>query len=128
MSTVGAVLEILATRYNYVAALVLLGIGMYMAIESRNLIKKVIGMNIFQTGIFLFFVTSAYVDGANPPLLSQSGPYVSPLPHVLILTAIVVGVGLTAVALALLVRIYAEYGTLDESVLRELTTEDPTDE
>ena len=120
MSAVGTAVELLATRYNYVAVLVLLGVGMYMAIESENLIKKVIGMNVFQTGIFLFFVTTAFVEGGNPPLLSQPGPYVSPLPHVLILTAIVVGVGLTAVALALLVRIYAEYGTLSEDVLEEI--------
>ncbi len=120
MSAVGTAIEVLATRYNYVAVLVLLGIGMYMAIESQNLIKKVIGMNVFQTGIFLFFVTTAFVESGNPPLLSQPGPYVSPLPHVLILTAIVVGVGLTAVALALLVRIYAEYGTLSEDVLEEI--------
>lgn len=123
MSATEVALELLATRYNYVAVLLLLGIGMYMLIESANLIKKVIGMNIFQTGIFLFFVTTAYVTDANPPLLSQSGPYVSPLPHVLILTAIVVGVGLTAVALALLVRIYAEYGTLNEDVLGEIQHE-----
>jgi multicomponent Na+:H+ antiporter subunit C len=120
MSAVETLLELLATRYNYVAVLALMGIGMYMLIESTNLVKKVIGMNIFQTGIFLFFVTSAYVTGANPPLLSEPEPHVSPLPHVLILTAIVVGVGLTAVALALLVRIYAEYGTLNEDVLEEI--------
>lgn len=123
MTAIETAIELLATRYNYVAALVLLGVGMYMLIESENLIKKVIGMNIFQTGIFLFFVTSGFVTNGNPPLLSEPGPYVSPLPHVLILTAIVVGVGLTAVALALLVRIYAEYGTLDEDVLKEIQHE-----
>jgi len=111
---------LLATRYNYVAVLLLLGIGAYVAIESDNLVKKVIGMNVFQTAIFLFFVTTAFVRGANPPSLGSEGPYVSPLPHVLILTAIVVGVALTAVALALLVRIYAEYGTLNETVLEDL--------
>lgn len=115
--------ELLATRYNYVAVLLLLGIGVYVAIDSDSLVKKVIGMNVFQTGIFLFFVTTAFVTGANPPSLTGEGPYVSPLPHVLILTAIVVGVGLTAVALALLVRIYSEYGTLDEAVLGELHDE-----
>jgi multicomponent Na+:H+ antiporter subunit C len=123
MTALEPAVELLATRYNYVAVLVLLGIGMYMLIESENLIKKVIGMNIFQTGIFLFFVTSAFVTDGNPPLLSEPAPYVSPLPHVLILTAIVVGVGLTAVALALLVRIYAEYGTLNEDVLKEIQHE-----
>jgi len=114
------VVDLLLTRYNYAVALVLLGIGLYMLIGNRNLVKKVIGMNIFQTAIFLIFITAAYVEGGNPPLLSGPEPYVSPLPHVLILTAIVVGVSLTAVALALTIRIYAEYGTLDEPVLRRL--------
>ncbi|WP_018258135.1 cation:proton antiporter subunit C [Halomicrobium katesii] len=109
------------THYNYYAVVALLGIGVYMLVESSNLVKKVIGMNVFQTGIFLFFVTAAYRSGAGPAVVHEGGgPYVSPLPHVLILTAIVVGVSLTAVALALIVRIYAEYGTLDEEVLREL--------
>jgi len=110
--------EILLTRYNYVAVVLLLGIGIYMMVANANLVKKVIGMNVFQTGIFLFFITSAYISGATPPLLTREPPHVSPLPHVLILTAIVVGVSLTAVALALIVRIYAEYGTLNEDVLR----------
>jgi multicomponent Na+:H+ antiporter subunit C len=114
------VVELLATRYYYLATFLLLGIGTYMMIADANLVKKVIGLNIFQTGIFLFFIAAAYVEGANPPLLSEAGPYVSPLPHVLILTAIVVGVSLTAVALGLVVRIYAEYGTLEADVVREV--------
>lgn len=118
-----AVADLLLTRYNYVAVVMLSGIGVYMMIENENLVKKVIGMNVFQTAIFLFFVTTAYVEGAAPAILDGSGPYVSPLPQVLILTAIVVGVSLTAVALALIVRIYAEYGTLDEEVLREVMHE-----
>ena len=117
-------IDLLLTRYNYVAVVLLLGVGTYMLIENSNLVKKVIGMNVFQTGIFLFFITAAYVESANPPLLAHPGPYVSPLPHVLILTAIVVGVSLTAVALALVVRIYAEYGTLDEDVLREVRADE----
>ncbi|MHB9285725.1 cation:proton antiporter subunit C [Halobacteriales archaeon Cl-PHB] len=113
--------DLLLTRYNYVVALLLLGIGIYVMVESRNLVKKVIGMNVFQTAIFLVFITAAYRRGGEPPILHEGGgPYVSPLPHVLILTAIVVGVSLTAVALALVVRIYAEYGTLDEADLRRL--------
>nr|WP_267625127.1 cation:proton antiporter subunit C [Halobium salinum] len=116
------ILDILLTRYNYVVVALLLPVGAYMMIENRNLVKKVIGMNVFQTGIFLFFITAAYREGASPPLVGDGGAgvtYVSPLPHVLILTAIVVGVSLTAVALALIVRIYAQYGTLDERRLRE---------
>ena len=114
-------IDALLTHYNYYAVVLLLGIGVYMLVESPNLIKKVIGMNIFQTGIFLFFITAAYVGGGSAPVVGEGGgPYVSPLPHVLILTAIVVGVALTAVALALVIRIYAEYGTLNESTIEEL--------
>jgi multicomponent Na+:H+ antiporter subunit C len=112
--------SLLASRSYYLAVFLLLGVGTYVMIADRNLVKKIIGMNIFQTGIFLFFITAAYVDGASSPLLTAEGPYVSPLPHVLILTAIVVGVSLTAVALGLVVRIYGEYGTLDTVVIREM--------
>jgi len=118
------ILDLLSTHYNYYAVVVLLGIGLYMLAASSNLIKKVIGMNIFQTGIFLFFITLAFRAGATSPIVDGKGAdpsqFVSPLPHVLILTAIVVGVSLTAVALALVVRIYSEYGTLDEDTLTEL--------
>jgi multicomponent Na+:H+ antiporter subunit C len=122
---VTAVVDLLLTRYNYVAVVLLLGIGVYMIGASENLVKKVIGMNVFQTGIFLFFITSAFVTGGHVPIIKEGVErYVSPLPHVLILTAIVVGVSLTAVALALIVRIYAEYGTLQEDVLREIQTDE----
>ncbi|PSP33699.1 cation:proton antiporter [Halobacteriales archaeon QH_10_67_22] len=117
-------IEALADRVYYLAVFLLLGVGTYMLIGNANLVKKVIGMNIFQTGIFLFFITAAYIDGASPPLLSAPGPYVSPLPHVLILTAIVVGVSLTAVALGLIVRIYSEYGTLDEDAIAKVIADE----
>lgn len=117
-------IDLVADRVYYLVTFLLLGIGTYMMIGSRNFIKKIIGMNVFQTGIFLFFIASAYVTGASSPVLDLEGPYVSPLPHVLILTAIVVGVSLTAVALALVVRIYGEYGTLREDVLEEVEAHD----
>lgn len=114
------VLDVVAARQFYVVVFLLVGIGTYMMIGSRDLVKKVIGMNILQTGIFLFFITAAFVANANPPLLTIEPPYVSPLPHVLILTAIVVGVSLTAVALGLVVRIYREFGSLNEAVIQEV--------
>jgi len=118
-------IDLLATRFSYLVVVALIGIGLYGVTASPNLVKKVIGLNIFQVGIFLFFVTSGYVTGAAPPLLGHgSGPYASPLPHVLILTAIVVGVSLTAVALALVVRIYDAYGTLDEDAIEEVRSYD----
>ena len=113
-------IEFLASRIYYLVSFTLLGVGTYMMIGNANLVKKVIGMNIFQTGIFLFFIVIAFVDGASPPLLTAPEPYVSPLPHVLILTAIVVGVSLTAVALGLIVRIYEEYGSLNEDAIRKV--------
>jgi multicomponent Na+:H+ antiporter subunit C len=118
------VIEVLATRWAYATFVVVMVAGLYMMIANANLVKKVIGLNLFQSAIFLFFIASAYVDGAKPAIVSPDGgggPYVSPLPHVIVLTAIVVGVSLTAVALALIVRIHEEYGTVDESVLREVS-------
>ncbi|WP_115862597.1 cation:proton antiporter subunit C [Halorussus litoreus] len=117
-------IDAFAPRYLYLVTFLLLGIGTYMMIGNRNLVKKVIGMNLFQTGIFLFFIAAAYVEGASPAVLTREAPHVSPLPHVLILTAIVVGVSLTAVALGLIVRIYADYGTLDADVLWEVRHDD----
>ncbi|MEF8821558.1 MAG: cation:proton antiporter subunit C [Halovenus sp.] len=118
-------IDLLTTKYNYIAAILLMAGGLYMVIGDRNLVKKVIGMNLFQTGIFLFFITTAFVEGGEPPVIQEGvETYVSPLPHVLILTAIVVGVSLTAVALTLIIRIYSEYGTLREDVITEMETDD----
>lgn len=118
-------IDLLASRYTYVAAILLMAGGLYLVIGDRNLVKKVVGMNLFQSGIFLFFITTAYVDGGSAPVISgESTTHVSPLPQVLILTAIVVGVSLTAVALTLVIRIYNEYGSLDEDVILELKADD----
>ncbi len=119
-----AVLDVLATRHAYVVFSLLLCVGLYMMIANQNLIKKIIGLNLFQTAIFLLFVVSAYVEGGAipiiPPGTEQGAAYASPLPHVIVLTAIVVGVSLTAVGLALCIRIYDEYGTLRVDTLRDL--------
>ena len=121
------VLDALSTRYAYATFSILLAIGLYMMIASPNLVKKVIGLNLFQSAIFLFFVATAYVQGGSVPVIPQEGgtvgEYASPLPHVIVLTAIVVGVSLTAVALALIVRLYTEYGTLNEETIREVIHE-----
>ncbi len=109
-----------ATWLPHVAYVMLVAIGLFVLVNDENLVKKIIGLNIFQTGVFLFFITSAYRTGAQTPLVSEPGPYVNPLPHVLILTAIVVGVSVTGVALALIVRLYDTYGTLREDVIRDL--------
>ena len=121
--------ELLTSQYTYLLFAIVLVIGLYMVVASSNLVKKIIGLNLFQTAIFLFFVSTAYVrevdgEAGQAPVIPEEAvayePYASPLPHVIVLTAIVVGVALTAVGLALVVRIYSEYGTLDEETLREV--------
>ena len=123
VATAGA-FDVLATRHAYVAFALLLCVGLYMMIANPHLVKKIIGLNLFQTAIFLLFIASAYVEGGAIPIVPSgevaAGTFVSPLPHVIVLTAIVVGVSLTAVGLALCIRIYDEYGTLRTDVLREL--------
>jgi multicomponent Na+:H+ antiporter subunit C len=114
---------LLLTRYNYWMAIILMLIGLYALIAKQNLIKKIIGLNIFQTAIFLFYISFADVAGGTAPIYLPDGTgalYVNPVPHVLMLTAIVVGVSTTAVALSLIARIYQEYQVMDEDELLEV--------
>lgn len=120
-------IDLVTTRYTYLLTAALMAIGLYIVIASPNLVKKVIGMNLFQTAIFLLFVSAAFVaDGTVPVVASPPAEtaVVNPLPHVIVLTAIVVGVAMTAVALALIVRIYSSYGTFREDVLQEVQADD----
>jgi multicomponent Na+:H+ antiporter subunit C len=110
----------LGAWYAHVVSVLLVAVGLFVLVNDENLVKKVVGLNIFQTGVFLFVVTSAYRADGRAPLVSGAGPFANPLPHVLILTAIVVGVAVTAVALTLVVRLYREYGTLREDVIRDI--------
>ena len=105
--------------YNYLIYITLLVIGLYTIMAKPNLVKKVIGLGLFQTGVFLFFISSATVDGGTAPIMSAGTErYANPLPHVLILTAIVVSVSTTAVALALCIRIHEAYGTIEAGEIR----------
>lgn len=89
--------------------------GFYVVMTSRNLIKKIIGLNIFQTSVFIFYISMGKVAGGSAPIIQPGIElYSNPLPHVLILTAIVVGVATTALGLALVVRLYAAYGSMEE--------------
>lgn len=115
-------------KYNYWLYVVLMMIGFYAMIGKRNLVKKLLGMNIFQTAIILFYVSTGVKRGANIPIVDKYAALshgvdvsqvINPLPHVLMLTAIVVSVSVTGVALAILVRIYREYGTLEEDEILE---------
>jgi multicomponent Na+:H+ antiporter subunit C len=103
----------LAGRFPYVVAVFLVGVGLYVLVDDESLLRKVLGLNIFQTGIFLVLVVAALRTGGRSPVVTAGGgPYVNPLPHVLVLTAIVVGVSVTALAVALVVRIHGEQGTV----------------
>ncbi|MDF1769379.1 cation:proton antiporter subunit C [Maricaulis sp.] len=153
-------LEILAERFNYIPIIILMMIGLYVVIATGNLIKRLVGLSIFQTSVFLLYITIGKVFGGAPPILetykvdegyghggdadgygaAEAGHaadaaadhaepavdaahqtaellYSNPLPHVLILTAIVVGVATLAVGLALVVRIRESYGTIEDDAL-----------
>lgn len=119
-------IELILEKYNYWISITLMMIGFYAMIAKGNLIKKIIGMNIFQTAVFLFYTSIAVVeDGTAPILWPEANLYANPLPHVLILTAIVVSVSVTAVALALIIRIYKAYGTIEEEQILEMANEIP---
>ena len=118
-------IEEIAARFPYWATAVLLVIGLYGMIGTRSLVKQVIGLNIFQSAIVLFYVSGSLLEGATIPILysvhggehANPDDFVNPLPHVLMLTAIVVGVAITGVALSFLISLYREFGTLDEREL-----------
>ena len=93
----------------------LMMMGFYIVIAHGNLVKKIVGLNVFQVSVFLLYITMGKVDGGTAPILADGiTVYSNPLPHVLILTAIVVGVATTALGLALVVRIRNAYGTIEE--------------
>ena len=105
----------LAGHFNYWMVIFLMMAGFYTVISRGNLVKKIIGLNIFQTSVFIMYISFGYIEGAAPPILTEGVTlYSNPLPHVLILTAIVVGVATTALGLALVVRIREAYGTVEE--------------
>ena len=114
-------IEFVLSKYHYWIYIVLMMIGFYAMIAKENLIKKIIGLNIFQTAVFLFYLSSGKVEGGTAPILwSGGGPYDNPLPHCLMLTGIVVSVSTTAVAFALIIRIFKEYGTIEEDKILEI--------
>ncbi len=107
-------MEILG-HYNYWIAIALMMAGLYIVIARTNLIKKLVGLNILQTAVFLLYITMSKVSGGTAPIAKEGFTlYSNPLPSVLILTAIVVAVATTAVALAIIVRIKEAYGTIEE--------------
>ena len=114
-------IDLILGKYYYWIYAALMMIGFYGMIAKENLIKKVVGMNIFQTAVFLFYVSAAKVTGGTAPIEWHEGGrhvvYDNPLPHTLMLTGIVVSVSITAVALAIIIKIYKEYGGNDNHIL-----------
>jgi len=103
-------------NYHYVAAMLLFCIGLYTVIVRRNIIKKLIGLNIMETAVFFFYISLGYMDNGIAPIRvggAQPGQMVNPIPQALILTGIVVAVSVTALALSLVILLYRQYGTLD---------------
>jgi multicomponent Na+:H+ antiporter subunit C len=117
------VFELVAEHYTFWVVMILQVIGLYGMLVQRNLVKKLIGLNIFQTSIILLWVAAAYKREGSVPVfdaaigLEDPALYMNPLPQTLMLTAIVVGVAITGVGFALLIAIYEAYGTLDEEEL-----------
>jgi multicomponent Na+:H+ antiporter subunit C len=109
--------------YNYWIFAVLLMIGFYAVIAKENLIKKLLGLSIFQSAVFLLYISMDKVDGGTAPIIQKGVTdqiFSNPLPQVLILTAIVVGISTTAVGLAIVVRIKETYGTIEEHEVQDI--------
>jgi multicomponent Na+:H+ antiporter subunit C len=105
--------------FNYWIFIFLMMVGFYILISRGNLVKKIVGLNIFQTSVFILYISMGKVRGGTAPVLIEGDAvYSNPLPHVLILTAIVVGVATTALGLSLVVRIKEAYGTIEEDEIQ----------
>ncbi len=117
-------IDFILGHYAYWFTFILMGIGLYGMMLKKNLVKKLIGMTIFQVSIIIFYVSSAIKSGGTVPIILEHGvtdtaKYINPLPHTLMLTAIVVGVATTGVAFALVITIFKRYRTLEEPELLE---------
>lgn len=149
-------LDLFVSHYNYWVVIFLMMVGFYILISRGNLIKKIVGLNVFQTAVFMLYISMGKITGGTPPILvdpkgageghngAEAGPngaeaglggtealqepaaevvYSNPLPHVLILTAIVVGIATTSLGLALAVRIKEAYGTMEEDEINRIEAE-----
>lgn len=106
--------------FNYWVVIILMMLGLYIVIAHDNLVKKLIGINIFQTSIFILFISMGKITTGTAPILTDTEKlYSSPLPHVLILTAIVVGISTTALGLAIIIRIYKAFGTVEDDEIQQ---------
>ena len=108
---------------NYIGASAIFVIGLYTVLTHENLIKRIIGINIMYTAVFLFFISIGYINNANPPIVNLDQAnliYINPVPSALILTGIVVSVSVTAFSLSLIIRIYESYGTINNDELAKI--------
>ena len=112
-------------HFNYWIVVLLMMAGLYAVIARGNLVKKMVGLNVFQISVFVLYISMAKIADGTAPILGANIPiYSNPLPHVLILTAIVVGVATTALGLALIVRINESFGTIEDSELSRIEHEE----
>lgn len=111
--------------FPYWIVVVLMMTGFYVVIAQKNLVKKIVGLNIFQVSVFVFYIAIGKVSGGSAPILEDGiALYANPLPHVLILTAIVVGVATMALGLALVVRIHSAFGTIEDDEIQAIEEEE----
>ena len=117
--------SIITDSWNYLIVICLMMGGLFIVISQNNLVKKLVGLAIFQTSVFLFYITVGKMAGGTAPILLDSADvaYSNPLPHVLILTAIVVGVATTALGLALVLRIHAAFGSIEDDQVLTMKAE-----
>ena len=115
----------LLINYEAVTSMVLFAIGFTMLVFSKNIMKKILGLNIVDTGVYLFLASMGYIEGKLTPIVPSTGPvdaldYINPIPQGLVLTGIVVSVSFSAVMLALTVRLYKKYRTLNLDKIYEM--------
>lgn len=129
LATTGFTWAFFVGHINYWLFIVLMMTGLYIVVSRGNLVKKIVGLNIFQAAVFMLYISMGKVKGGTAPIfpadmnIDPTVIYSNPLPHVLILTAIVVGIATTALGLALIVRIREEYDTIEEDVILEIESE-----
>ncbi len=121
-----AIIHHIASNYEEIAAMILFGIGFSMLLFSRNLLKKVMGLNIMDTGVYLFLASIGYIDGRVAPIIQDinaevdASMYINPIPGGLVLTGIVVSVSVTAIMLSLIIRLYERYHSLNLDEIYEI--------
>lgn len=117
--------DFIVSHYNYWMTIILMMIGLYVVVSRGNLVKKIVGLNLFQTSVFMLYISMGKILGGTAPILTDNPDevYSNPLPHVLILTAIVVGIATTALGLALIIRIREQFDTIEEDEIFKIEQE-----